>query len=221
MEIVGKCPPEKEELGKMEDRGFEKIELYTERKHFDNIEDTLKTVKNSDLEIVSVHTPHVHIDDDKAYFWLADYFCNKLDAYLVFHSQYLHHTHIPRIEEMDIKSNYGYENNPGISRSYLENCILKKGHEMVLDTAHLFMAEEDFYEELEHILEAYDSQIDVMHICDSTKTDDGLAFGEGEMDMERTAEIIADSEFDGILVLEVMPRDQEDALDIVNDVIRG
>lgn len=219
MEIVGKCPPEREELEKMEDRGFEKIELYTERKHFDNIEGALETVRDSDLEVVSVHTPHVHIDDDKTYFWLADYFCKKLDAYLVFHSQYLHHTHIPKIEEMSINSNYGYENNPGISRSYLENCILKEGHEMVLDTAHLFMGEEGFYEEIEYILDSYVDQIDLIHLCDSTKTEDGLAFGDGEIDIHRTAEIIEKSEFEGLLVLEVMPRDQEEALDVVNDVM--
>lgn len=211
MEVVGKCPPEKEELERAKQRGFEKVELYTQKKHFDSIDETLETVRQADVEVVSVHTPHVHIDDDKAYFWLADYLCNNLDAYLVFHSQYIHHTHIPKLEKLDIKSDYGYENNPGISRSYLENCILHKEHQMVLDTAHMFMGEEDFYEQLEYVLKNYHEQLELIHLCDSTKTEDGLAFEEGEMNMEKTSKIIDRSEFDGILVLEVMPEYQKEA----------
>ena len=211
MEIVGKCSPEAEELEKAEERGLEKVELYTQKKHFDNIDETLEKVKNSDIEVVSVHTPHVHIDDDKAYFWLADYFCSKLDAYLVFHSQYIHHTHIPKLEELDTRSEYGYENNPGCSIRHVEENILKEGHEMVLDTAHLYMAEKNYIEEIERILEQYGDQINLIHLCDSTKEEDGLAFEKGEMDMRKTAQAIDNSDFNGTLVLEVMPKDQKEA----------
>jgi len=211
MKVIGKCPPETEELKKAEERGFDKVELYTDRKHFDQIEKTIKTVKNSDVEVVSVHTPHVHIDDDMAYFWLADYLCRKLDAYLVFHSQYIHHTHIPRLEELNVESDYGYEDNPGCSLRHVEENILKKGHEMVLDTAHFYMAEENYIEKIEYILDNYSDQISLIHLCDSTLSDDGLAFGEGDMDMEKVSEVIDDSDFDGILVLEVMPEHQEAA----------
>jgi sugar phosphate isomerase/epimerase len=219
MEVVGKCPPEPEELEKAQQRGFEKVELYTQKKHFDNIDETLETVRSSEVEVVSVHTPHVHIDDDKAYFWLADYLCSKLDAYLVFHSQYIHHTHIPKLEEMDIKSEYGYENNPGCSIRHVEENILKEGHEMVLDTAHLYMAEKNYVEEIERILEEYGDQINLIHLCDSTKEEDGLAFGKGEMDMEKTAQVIDNSEFEGTLVLEVMPKDQKEAREKLEEYI--
>jgi len=219
MEVVGKCPPEPEELEKAQQRGFEKVELYTQKKHFDNIDETLETVRSSEVEVVSVHTPHVHIDDDKAYFWLADYLCSKIDAYLVFHSQYIHHTLIPKLEEMDIKSEYGYENNPGCSIRHVEENILKEGHEMVLDTAHLYMAEKNYVEEIERILEEYGDQINLIHLCDSTKEEDGLAFGKGEMDMEKTAQVIDNSEFEGTLVLEVMPKDQKEAREKLEEYI--
>lgn len=211
MEIVGKCPPEAEELEKAVERGFDKVELYTERKHFDSLEETLETVRDSGVEVVSVHTPHVHIDDDKAYFWLSDYLCSKLDAYLVFHSQYIHHTHIPKLEQMNIKSDYGYENNPGCSLRHVEENILNKGHEMVLDTAHFYMAEEEYIEKIEYILREHRQKINLIHLCDSNLTEDGLAFGEGSMNIAAVSNVIADSGFDGTVVLEVMPDRQEEA----------
>ncbi|EHK01178.1 Xylose isomerase domain protein TIM barrel [Candidatus Haloredivivus sp. G17] len=211
MEVVGKCPPESAELEAAEERGFDKVELYTTREHFDNLEKTLEDVKEADVEVVSVHTPHVHIDNDKAYFWMADYLCREIDAYLVFHSQYMHHAHIPQLEELKIKSDYGYENNPGASKEHITANILEKDYQMVLDTAHFFMAEENYLEEIEGLLDSYGDQIDLIHLCDSTMTDDGLAFGEGEMDMEAVSRIIDESGLDGILVLEVMPEDQRDA----------
>ena len=211
MEVVGKCPPEPEELEAAEERGFDKVEPYTTREHFDNLEKTLEDVKEADVEVVSVHTPHVHVDNDKAYFWMADYLCREINAYLVFHSQYMHHAHIPQLEELKIKSDYGYENNPGASKAHLKANILEKDYQMVLDTAHFFMAEENYLTEIEGLLNNYGGQIDLIHLCDSTMTDDGLAFGDGEMDMKELSQKISESGFDGILVLEVMPEDQKDA----------
>lgn len=211
MEVAGKCPPETEELEKAYERGFNKVELYTQKKHFENIDETIEKVKNSEVEVVSVHTPHVHIDDNKVYFWMADYLCRQLDAFLVFHSQYIHHTHIPQLEELDIQSQYGYENNPGNSSLHLEENILKQGYDMVLDTAHLYMGEKNYVEKTEHFLNEYSSQINLVHLCDSTRTEDGLGFGKGEMDMEKLSRKITESKFDGILVLEVMPEHQKEA----------
>jgi len=211
MEVVGKCPPEVEELKRSRERGFDKVELYTQKKHLDKMDETLENIRESEVEVVSVHTPHVHIDDDKAYFWLADYLCNELDAYLVFHSQYIHHTHIPMLEELDIKSDYGYENNPGCSLRHVEENILKQGHDMVLDTAHFYMAEEDYVQEIGYVLDEYSGQINLIHLCDSTLQEDGLGFEKGSMDMEKVSQVINDSDFDGILVLEVMPENQEEA----------
>ncbi len=213
MIIAGKCPPEPEELEAAKNRGFDKVELYLERKHLDQIQSTTENIRESDVEVVSVHTPHVHIDGDKNYFSLADQLANELDAYLVFHTQYMHQVHIPQIEEeLDLVSNYGYENQPGSSKISLENIILNKEHDLVLDTAHFFISDpEDYVNEIEDLVESYGSHINLVHLCDSTVTEDGLPFGEGSMDMEKICQAIEESGFDGTVVLEVMPEHQEDA----------
>jgi sugar phosphate isomerase/epimerase len=209
--LAGKCPPEKEELEAARERGFEKVELYLEKKHLDHFPRTVENLREAELEVCSVHTPHVHLDE-KAYFWLANHLARELEAYLVFHSQYMHAVHIPQLEQLEIEGRYGYENNPGASRRHLEETVLKQGHQLVLDTAHFYMAEpESYIEGIETMLDKYGDSIDLIHLCDSTTTDDGLEFESGEMDMEAVSKTIAGSGFDGILVLEVMPQFQEDA----------
>lgn len=212
MIIAGKCPPEKEELQDAYERGFDKVELYLEKHHLNDLEERVELIRESKVEVVSVHTPHVSLKE-KRYFIKTDELAQKLDACIVFHSQYLHHTHIPELEKLDINSNYGYENNPGVSRYALENLILGRGHNIVLDTAHLYIAEKDFQSSLEKLLTERHRQIKVIHLCDSSKTNDGLPFGEGDIDMGKTCKKINDSSFDGIVVLEVMPEYQETALE--------
>lgn len=212
MIIAGKCPPEPEELRAAADRGFDGIELYLERKHLDELEASIEAVENSEVEVESIHTPHVTLEE-KEYFRKTDRLASILDAYIVFHSQYLHHVHIPELEELEMEADHGYENNPGASKRILESLILQPGHDLVLDTAHLFMATENYLQAIRELLDEHPEQIKLIHLCDSTRRKDGLPFGEGEMDMEKLCKVIDESEFDGELVLEVMPEDQEDALD--------
>ncbi|MFB6216723.1 MAG: sugar phosphate isomerase/epimerase family protein [Candidatus Nanohaloarchaea archaeon] len=214
MKIAGKCPPEPDELEAAGKRGFDQVELYIEREHLDNFYQTLRRIRNADVEAISVHTPHVHIKDQKAYFLLAEKLANELDAFLVFHSQYMHHVHIPQLEELELEPPYGYENNPGASKRHLEENILNQGYPMVLDTAHFFMSDpESYVEGMRDLIESYTNQIGLIHICDSTVTEDGLAFESGEMDMEAVSRMIEASSFDGILVMEVMPEHQKDAME--------
>lgn len=211
MILAGKCPPEEEELKETKRKGFENVELYLEKKHLDNFQESLEIVEDSELEVVSIHTPHVHLED-KGYLVLADKLAQDLGAYLVFHSQYLHHTHIPELENLDIGSEYGYENNPGASQTFLQNAILDEDHDMVLDTAHFYLGDhtpDDMKSFLKHNI----AQISLIHLCDSSNTKDGLGFGEGVMEMEKICQLIDNSGFDGILILEVMPEHQEDALE--------
>jgi sugar phosphate isomerase/epimerase len=141
---------------------------------------------------------------------LADKLAQEVDAYLVFHSQYMHHTHIPDLEKLEIESNYGYENNPGVSKTFLENAIIKQGHELVLDTAHFYLGDHTT-SEMKQFLEQNIDQISLIHLCDSSDIKDGLGFGEGIMDMKAVCKVIDNSDFDGIVVLEVMPDYQKDA----------
>jgi len=54
-------------------------------------------------------------------------------------------------------------------------------------------------------LEQNIDQISLIHLCDSSDIKDGLGFGEGIMDMKAVCKVIDNSDFDGIVVLEVMP----------------
>lgn len=212
MKVAGKCPPETAELQEAAEKGFEHVELYLEKQHLEEIDEAVERCRGSDLEVVSVHTPHVGLDESE-YFLKADQLAERLEAYLVFHSQHLLHVCIPEIEELSLESEYGYENNPGISRHHLDESILSQGHELVLDTAHLYMATSNFQTVLRDVLDERHDHIGVIHLCDSTDLKDGLCFGEGEIDMAAAMEAINQSRYDGIVVLEVMPGCQQNALE--------
>lgn len=201
--IVGKAPPEPDELDRVRERGFDAAELYLERSHLTDVEATVATVERAAVEVVSVHTPHVPIDEPE---WLlrADRLASALDAYLVLHSNRIIHAHIPQLERLEFESTHGYENNPGSSVRHVQSMILDRGHEFVLDTAHLYMAEEGYLSAAERLFTEFGDRIRVVHLCDSTLTTDGLGFGEGEMDIEAMSRIVK-RQFEGIVVLEVMP----------------
>lgn len=211
MKIAGKCPPEPEELEATEGIGFENVELHLKPHHIDNYEESIRACRETDLNIVSIHTPHVPLTRSE-YFWKSEEMAEELDAFLVVHSNKLHHSHTNKVENLGLQPAHGYENNPGASVRHLEAMILESDLNLVLDTAHLYMAEEHYYEKMEYLLDRYTDQIDIIHLCDSTKTDDGLGFGEGRIDMEKVCRMINDSDFDGVLVLEVMPEHQKKAL---------
>lgn len=218
MIVAGKCPPEKKELDKITERGFEHAELYLEKEHLDGFETALKRCQEANVNISSVHTPHVK-PGNKEYFQLSDKLARELNAKLVVHSQYLHHVHIDRVlEKYGFKSDYGYENNPGMSIPHLEKMILKPGHQMVLDTAHLYMSsQKNFQDNLDYFLNNHSDQINVVHVCNSTMKKDGLPFGEGDMNMERTIKKVKEK-FDGTVTLEVMPQYQKKALQKWNSI---
>ncbi|MFB6144536.1 MAG: sugar phosphate isomerase/epimerase family protein [Candidatus Nanohaloarchaea archaeon] len=208
MKLAGKCPPEREELRRVRERGFEHTELMLKKEHLDSFGESLEAAPEAEVEVVSIHTPHVTFQELE-YFRKAEELAGKLDAFLVVHSQYMHHVHIPRIEEqMDFSADYGYENNPGASAHHLRQNIFDRDPSLALDTAHLYMAEEDYIDRLEDLL---DDDTALIHLCDAIKTEDGLGFDQGEMDMEAVCKAIDGSGFDGILVLEVMPECQEEA----------
>jgi sugar phosphate isomerase/epimerase len=211
MLVAGKCPPESGALAAAADRGFEAVELYLERHHLESAEETIDTVASSDVRVVSVHTPHVPLAE-REYLDRTDRLAAACDAYVVFHSRFVNHVDTADVEELDLRSPYGYENKTGVSARHLRHMVLRPGHDLVLDVAHLFMAEREYRQELESLLVEYGDRIEVVHLCDSTPIQDGLAFGAGEIDMAATARLI-DRHFEGIVVLEVMPDHQRAALE--------
>ncbi|KAA9398614.1 sugar phosphate isomerase/epimerase [Haloarcula sp. CBA1130] len=209
MNLVGKCPPSPAKLNAAADRGFDSVELYLRPADLDDIAATAATVEQSPVSAASVHTLHARPDDPEP-FRQSDALAQRLDAYLVVHSQYAQHTHTGLLDSYDFTAPYGYENNPGMSVYSLQNLLLDRGHDLVLDTAHLFMAEPTYLDALSGLLREYGDQIQVVHFTDGTSLEDGLAFGDGDIPLERTAEVLA-AHFDGAVVLEVMPDYQADA----------
>jgi sugar phosphate isomerase/epimerase len=212
MIVAGKCRPEEGKIQEIVEKGFEHTELYLKTDHLDSFDKTVANCREADIDISSVHTPHV-LPEDEEHFKKTDRLAEKLNATMVVHSQYLHHIHIDRVlEKYNFQSEYGYENNPGMSIPHLEKIILNPRHQMVLDTAHLYMSSgKDFQQNLEYFLNNHGNQIPLVHVCDSTMKNDGLAFGEGDMNMKRTVKTIKEK-FNGKVTLEVMPEHQEDAL---------
>jgi sugar phosphate isomerase/epimerase len=210
MELVGKCAPSPESLRAAADRGFDAVELYLTPEHIDDVTAVRTAVEGASVRVATVHTPHVRPDDrslDR-----VDDLAETLDAYLVVHSQYAQHTHIPELERHGFRAAYGYENNPGASRYHLENLVLDRGHDLVLDTAHLYTAEAAYLDALEALLTGYGEQISVVHLNDATAVEDGLAIGASEVDLRETTRLL-DHLFEGTVVLEVMPAEQASALD--------
>ncbi|WP_058996926.1 sugar phosphate isomerase/epimerase [Haloarcula sp. CBA1127] len=209
MNLVGKCPPTPAKLDAAADRGFDSVELHLRPSDLGDVPATAATVEASPVSATSVHTLHARPDDPDP-FRQSDALAQRLDAYLVVHSQYAQHTHTTQLDSYDFTAPCGYENNPGASQFSLANLLLDRGHDLVLDTAHLFMSEPAYLESLTTLLRDYGDQIQVVHFTDSTVLTDGLAFGDGDIPLERTAGVL-DTHFDGAVVLEVMPDDQADA----------
>lgn len=219
MRIAGKCYPTEEELIEAQKRGFEYVELHLDRHHIDKLDNSLTAVRESPVEVVSVHTPHV-TPNEKSYFRGSDRLADELNATLVVHSQYLHHTHIDELEAISFQSKYAYENIPGASSFHLENAILNQGYDLVLDNAHLYIAEPDYHSSFKNLLKNYSKQIPIVHLNDGTVLRDGMAFGHGDVDVRATFVSLL-KEFDGTVVLEVMPEYQRKALTLVTQWDEG
>jgi sugar phosphate isomerase/epimerase len=213
MRIAGKAAPTREKLKKVGERGFDFTELYLEKDHLEDVDERIRICRESDVEVVSVHTPHVSMSEER-YISEAARLAREIDAYLVFHSKQILHSSIPEAEEkFDLEQPYGYENNPGVSLRGIQNLILGREHELVLDTAHLFIGEENVSELTRRLNEENSESINFIHLCDSTAVKDGLGFGKGEIDMKKLSRAIKKSGFDGTIVLEVMQEEQKYALE--------
>jgi sugar phosphate isomerase/epimerase len=210
IDVVGKCPPTPEELAAAAARGFGAVEIYLERSHLDAFDRTLESIRDAPVEAVSVHTPHVPIDEP-AYFHAADRLAVALSAYLVVHSNRVVNAFTPKLAELGFEAQHGYENNPGTSLRHLQAMILDPGYDLVVDTAHLFMAHADPEARLAELFEEHGDRIEVVHLCDASLTQDGLAFGTGSVDLRALSRLVMDC-FHGTVVLEVMPERQAAAL---------
>lgn len=216
IEILGKCPPIPKEFDNIEKAGFENVELYIKRKHLENFKETISAVKNTEINISSVHTPHCTIKENK-YINKSIKLADDTDSYLVFHSNKIPTRRwIKWLKEKELGINYCIENNPGDSSYFIKNFIFKNNFDFGLDIAHIFMSEKDYVKVIDKMLSNYDEYVNLIHFCDSTIEEDGLPIKKGVMDIKSIADIIS-KKFSGKLVLEVMPKHQREALKFIKD----
>jgi|AntRauMinimDraft_4_1070384.scaffolds.fasta_scaffold01146_6 sugar phosphate isomerase/epimerase len=221
MNISGKRDPTK--LNELKNDGFDSAELYITKEMLDTL-DIIELCKNSDVNISSVHTPHIDIGKSKniEYYKKSDIIANKLDATLILHSNPTSTLLLSRIypPENVVSNKYGYENIPDVSSYFMKNYLLNQKYPLVLDTAHLHIAEENYLPFIESILTQYDSNmIPTIHLADGTRKNDGIGFGEGTVDLENILKIIDNCDYNGSVVLEAPVDAQPDALSFVKNVL--
>ena len=211
--VAGKRSPDPDALADAAADGFERVELYLERGHLDAFDETLSACRRAAVDVASVHTPHV-APDEAAYFQRANDLADALDAVLVVHSTRTNLVAIPEILDVtDFSAPFGFENSTGHSEFHVRNAILDAGHDLVVDTAHLYTAEREYLDSLERLLDDHRDRIPVVHCCDGMRVEDGLAFGEGTMDVDAVVSTLRERLDDALVVLEVPTDRQAAALD--------
>lgn len=217
MEVLGKCKPKKNILEELYSMGYDYVELYLTTELLEDTEQLIKTCKNASISVESVHSPHTNMGvttTTTEQFQKADKLATELDATYLLHSNpFSTFSLIEFYSPTDITSDsFCYENHPDVSRYMLENYLLGQGYPIALDIAHLYIAEENYLKIFEEFLHEYSSaEIPILHLADGTRIDDGLYFGEGEIDIETVFEIVAES-YNGKVVLEIPTSDRSKAL---------
>lgn len=219
MKLCGKSSPEN--LSERKDE-FDSFEIYLKEDDvFDDFRETMKALRDNESIVDILHTPHVKTYKrfEKAV-QKCDQMAQEFDSRIVCHSSYIRWIMANTEMDFNVKSKYGLENYIGLSLRGIERSILKK-HNMVLDTAHLFLTNPGLYDRnLSYILQNHSEKISSVHLCDSTKDTDGLNIGDGIMDMEWTIQTIADSDYNDLITVEVPVNEQKESkkkiLEILN-----
>lgn len=220
MNISGKCPPNATELKQAATSGFENVELYLTKAHLDNFQHTVSVCTAADVNITSVHTPHVWRHEHE-YFRLSNELADHFDAVLVVHSSAVGLIDLHAVtDNVEFTVPHGFENGNGDSDLYIRNHVFEQERQFILDTAHLYtgVGHEEFYTVFENLISTYGDSIPLIHLCDATELREGLPFGEGEINLDRIISYL-DRNYGGIVVLEVMPEYQGDALRQLNRVL--
>lgn len=222
MKLAGKCPPEPDKLKIVSDSGFERTELYTTKDHLDTLDKTIQICKNADIEISSVHTPHV-TEGDKEYLRKAITLADAFNARIVVDANPIPLDQLVELEENNTLEygslDHGYENRTIHIKEDMIETVLETGHDMTLDTAHLYRNNPDtFKEEFTTLLDNYDEQISIVHLCDATPEEDHVQFTEGSMPLGFILQQYKQSDVDYI-VLELMPEEQGQALDTITQIV--
>ena len=217
-QLLGKCPPDREQFRALADAGFDGFELYLDCEHLDRFDTTLQTCRETPHEIAVVHTPHVTLEEPE-YFAAAGRLAGRLGAYLLIHSSPIGlEATVAAVPAEPPATAYGYENGPDNTTAAIETHILGSPAGLVLDVAHLYLAAPNQFDEaFAHLTDSYADRIDHVHLCDATAEDDHRQLGAGEIPLETVVDWI-ETAYDGTVTLELMSDRQPTAYDRFSDI---
>lgn len=230
MILAGKRSPEKKDIeAAIIDEGFMYLEIALDDFHLENIEAIRDIIistrehleeKGHTLVIISFHTPHFdssHPEYLKKTIDLARHF----NAYTVFHSNKL------TLEEtLDIagqispadKSMLILENKTTMDiKSIVHNYV--PDYDIALDIAHLYRASHNIYQDFELLISSFKNKIKLIHLNDSTKQQDGLPLGDGDIDIETIAAIIKKTGFSEPIIIETPRESQQDSKEKIEKIL--
>jgi sugar phosphate isomerase/epimerase len=222
--IAGKCEPDKEAFSNLYESGFTNFELYLNTTILDSlsVDEIVSECTSAPGNVVAVHTPHFNIQENgKKYLQVTDTIAAELEAAVIFDSNPTSTRYIPSVyPTSDISASvYGYENDPSISKFYLETYHLGNELPLVLDTAHLHMSERTYIPFIEQVLSVYQDLIPVVHLAEATRVNDGLPYGSGSVELQRIVEILDTYNYSGIVTIETSQETQPEGLQFVKDVL--
>lgn len=209
-DIVGKCFVKKEDFEQAKRNGFHDVEIGLRKEDLKDVKKTISFLESSGLRVVAVHTPHADTGEED-FFSRSAQIAMHFSVFMILHSNRISEADSCRISRKIPYENKGVESTFG-NIKVIESCLIKKGCGFVLDVAHFYIASGDFFADLEYLFKKYPSRVKWVHLCDSTKSNDGLPFGQGEIDIERLVKFL-DWHYNGKLTVEVMPEFQKAAKD--------
>lgn len=230
MILAGKRSPEKKDIeAAVLDEGFMYLEIALDDFHLENTEairdivintiERLKEKKHT-LVIISFHTPHfdsAHPEYLKKTIDLAKHF----NAYTIFHSNKLtleETLDIARQISPDDKNMLLLENKTTMDmKSIVHNYIPE--YNIALDIAHLYRASHNIYQDFELLMTSFKDKIKLIHLNDSTKQQDGLALGDGDIDFQTIAAIIKKTCFNGPIIIETPTKSQQDSRENIEKIL--
>lgn len=227
MKLTGKVEPDRDTINEFVDYGYDYFELYLDTEILDNhtVDEIVEECELSNGEIATVHTPHIGVDTPSTpYYDMTDEIANRLDAVFVLDSNPISTEGMARVlpEEKISADEFGYENDPSVSKYYIKNFQLSKDYPIVFDTAHMHMSEEVYLPFLEYLLQNLTvEELPAIHLADGVRNNDGLPFGDGTVDIEKIVNLLDTYDYEGPVVLETYQEHQKDALDIVQGYLEN
>lgn len=187
---------------------FDGKELYLNQSILDNWDSY--TVETEWVKVV--HLPHLTEPFDTGYLHHAIEIAEKNDAKVCLDANPFTREkmkQVSSVEDYDVE--YGIENNPENSKKFLLREIINQGDNIVFDSGHMHLAENEYLSWFEQIVSQFQDHLQLVHLADARaweKTDNNRTFGDGNVPISDIIQILDMYEYDGSVTIET-PRDRQ------------